>query len=105
MTFKKSVIANKTKPKAKADKVSGELNSKSPTRAFTMLTVTVVMSCKGLKERFALNSAAMTTIMVSPKAFERANKQAEIMPGSAVGSTMSCTTSPFVKPSPKAAFF
>ena len=36
----------------KADSVSGELNSKSPTNEFTIVTVTVVMSSNGFQDKF-----------------------------------------------------
>ena len=44
--FKIRVTTNRINPNAKADRVSGELNSKSPTNEFTIVTVTVVMSSK-----------------------------------------------------------
>ena len=40
-----------------ADRVSGELNSKSPTNEFTIVTVTVVISSNGFHDRFGLKPA------------------------------------------------
>ena len=38
------VTINKINPNANAERVSGELNSKSPTNELTIVTVTVVIS-------------------------------------------------------------
>ena len=87
--FKISVTTNKTKPKANAESVSGELNSKSPTKAFTIVTVTVVISSSGFHDKFGRYSAAITTTIVSPNAFDNASSEAEIIPGIADGNTIS----------------
>lgn len=102
--FKISVIIKRASPKAKADSVAGELNAKSPTSEFTMVTVAVVISSNGFKERLGLSPAAITTIIVSPKAFEKAKRIAEIMPGIAEGRTILFITSLRVNPKAKAAF-
>ena len=78
--FKIRVTTNSTNPNANAERVSGELNSKSPTSAFTIVTVTVVISSSGFQERFGRRPAAITTTIVSPKAFDKARSDAEIIP-------------------------
>ena len=83
-----NVTINSTNPKANAESVSEELNSKSPTNEFTIVTVTVVISSSGFHERFGLNPAAITTIIVSPKALDKPSNDAEIIPGIAEGKTM-----------------
>ena len=71
---------------------------------YTIVTVTVVISSSGFHERFGLNPAAITTIIVSPNAFERASSEAEIIPGIADGKTIFLIVSPCVIPNAKAAF-
>jgi hypothetical protein len=56
--FRIKVTTNNTNPNANAERVSGELNSKSPTNAFTIVTVTVVISSNGFHDKFGLNPAA-----------------------------------------------
>src|SRR5574344_2719127 len=102
--FKIKVTINNINPKAKAERVSGELNSKSPTKLFTIVTVTVVISSSGFQERFGLKPAAITTIIVSPKARESARSDAEIIPGIALGITIFFIVSPCVIPRANAAF-
>src|SRR5574344_1457229 len=102
--FKIKVTINSISPKAKALKVSGELNSKSPTKLFTIVTVTVVISSSGFHERFGLKPAAITTIIVSPKARDSARSDADIIPGIALGITIFLIVSDCVIPRAKAAF-
>ena len=104
MIFRISVTANNINPNANADSVSGESNSKSPTSELTIVTVTVVISSNGFIDKFGLKPAAITTIIVSPKAFESPRSDAEIIPGSADGKTISLIVSQWVSPKPKAAF-
>jgi len=98
------VTTNSISPKANAERVSGELNSKSPTREFTIVTVTVVISSNGFQDKFGLSPAAITTIIVSPIAFEKPRIQAEMIPGRAEGNTIFLIVSPWVIPRPSEAF-
>lgn len=87
MMFRHRVKPSSTRPRPKADRVSGLSKDWSPVRASTMRTLTVVMPSSGFQDRLGCNPAAMTTIMVSPTVRDMASRQAEIMPGRAAGRT------------------
>ena len=78
-------MKNSTKANAKADNVFGLSNSWSPVSNPTICTVTVLTLSKGLKVRFAAKPAAITTIIVSPIAREKANKKLPTMPWNEAG--------------------
>jgi hypothetical protein len=80
-------MTKSTRPSAKAESVLALSNSWSPTSSMAMCTVTVVTASSGLAVMLAASPAAMTTIMVSPSAREKARIAAATMPGSAAGST------------------
>ena len=102
--FITSVTMKSVSPKEKALSVSELSKAWSPCKACTICTVTVVISSRKLKLIFGRKLAAITTIIVSPKARESPSKQAAMMPGIASGKITAKTTSFFVIPRAYAAF-
>ena len=96
-----NVNTKRAKPRPNADRVLISSNSVSPVNRETIWTVTVVTVSKGFIVKFALNPAAITTIIVSPIALLMANKKAPTRPGKAAGNTTFKVVSALVAPSPK----